>query len=162
MIPAGARVYVVDDDASFVRSALRLLASWEIQAEGFTSALDFLARGPDVGPACALVDLRMPGVNGLDVLEVLVEEGARLPVVLMSGHTDAESRVAALRSGAVDFVTKPVAEERLLAALERAFAEEAEAKDGAARDAGRPDAPPRRPERERFEPGGLAEPGFAP
>ena len=162
MIPADARVYVVDDDDSFVRSALRLLASWGIRAEGFTSALDFLARDPTDGPACALVDLRMPGVNGLELQEVLAEEGAWLPVVLMSGHTDAESRVAALCSRAVDFVTKPVAEERLLDALERAFAGAAEVTSGAARGGARPDVPPRRPERERFEPGGLAEADFAP
>lgn len=126
MIPEDARVYVVDDDASFVRSALRLLGSWGIHAEGFTSALDLLAREPAAGPACALVDLRMPGVNGLDLQEALVSARAGLPVVFMSGHTDAQSRVDALRSGAVDFVTKPVDEQRLLAALELAFAVGAE------------------------------------
>jgi len=133
MIP-GARVYVIDDDASFVRSALRLLASCGIRAEGFTSAREFLAHEPSGGPACALVDLRMPGVNGLDLQETLVRAGRTLPVVLISGHTDAQSGVDAMRSGAVAFLTKPVDEQRLLAALELAFAADVEGTDGASQD----------------------------
>lgn len=138
MIPDDARVYVVDDDASFVRSALRLLASWGILAEGFTSALEFLGRDPAAGPACALVDLRMPGVNGLDLQAALVAARAVLPVVFMSGHTDSQSRVDAMCAGAVDFVTKPVDEQRLLAALELAFAVEAELADRAPLEGARP------------------------
>jgi FixJ family two-component response regulator len=137
MIPDGARVYVVDDDASFVRSALRLLGSWGIPAEGFTSASQFLAREPCDGPACALVDLRMPGVSGLDLLEALVQTGRALPIVFMSGHTDAQSRVEAMRSGAVDFLTKPVDEQRLLESLEVAFAAGVEWTDRAPRDEAR-------------------------
>jgi FixJ family two-component response regulator len=122
MIPDGARVYVVDDDASFVRSVLRLLGSWGVTAHGFTSAGQLLACDPSVGLACALVDLRMPGVSGLDLQAALVRGRWALPVVFMSGHTDAQSRVDAMGSGAVDFLTKPVDEQRLLAALELAFA----------------------------------------
>jgi FixJ family two-component response regulator len=136
MIP-DARVYVIDDDASFVRSALRLFASCGIRAEGFTSAREFLAHEPGGGPACALVDLRMPGVNGLDLQETLVRAGRTLPVVFISGHTDAQSGVDAMRSGAVAFLTKPVDEQRLLAALELAFAAEVERTDRASPDGAR-------------------------
>jgi len=122
MIPDDARVYVVDDDASFVKSVVRLLTSYQIRAEGFTSASVFLDRAPDEGPACALVDLRMPGVNGIDVQEALQRERRELPVVFISGHTDAQSGVDAMRSGAVAFLVKPVDEQQLLAALELALA----------------------------------------
>ncbi|HUL59709.1 MAG TPA: response regulator [Anaeromyxobacteraceae bacterium] len=125
MIPDGARVFVVDDDASFVRSTLRLLASWGIEAEGFTSASEFLAHGPGDGPACALVDLRMPGVNGFDLQEALSRGRRSLPIVFMSGHTDAQPGVDAMLRGAIDFLTKPVGEQRLLAAVERALAADA-------------------------------------
>jgi FixJ family two-component response regulator len=134
MIPDGARVYVIDDDASFVRSVLRLLAAFGIGAEGFTSAREFLAHAPGGGPACALVDLRMPGVNGLDLQETLVRAGRSLPVVFISGHTDAQSGVEAMRSGGVAFLTKPVDEQRLLAALELSFAAEIERADGTSPD----------------------------
>ena len=136
MIP-DAHVYVIDDDASFVRSALRLLTSCGIRAEGFTSAREFLAHEPGGGPACALVDLRMPGVNGLDLQETLVRAGRTLPVVFISGHTDAQSGVDAMRSGAVAFLTKPVDEQRLLAALELAFGAEVERTDRASPDGAR-------------------------
>ncbi len=136
MIPDGARVYVVDDDASFVRSALRLLAACGIRAEGFTSARQFLAHEPGAGPACALVDLRMPGVSGLDLQAALAQARRPLPVVFISGHTDAQSGVEAMQSGAVAFLTKPVDEQRLLAALELAF--ELEQTERARRDEARP------------------------
>jgi two-component system response regulator FixJ len=163
MIPDDACVYVVDDDASFVRSALRLLASWGIHAEGFTSALEFLARRPAAGRACALVDLRMPGVNGLDLQEALVAARAALPVVFMSGHTDAQSRVDAMCSGAVDFLTKPVDERRLLAALELALADEAERDDRAPLERARPGPGlPRRAEETRPEErSAMREPGLS-
>jgi len=122
------RVFVVDDDASFVRSALRLLASWGIATEGFTSAAEFLARGLPEDRACALVDLRMPSVNGYDLLEALERAGRSLPLIFMSGHTDAALGAEAIRRGAVDFLTKPVDERLLLAAIERAL--DADAREG--------------------------------
>jgi FixJ family two-component response regulator len=122
MIPDDARVYVIDDDASFVRSVVRLLTSYAIGAEGFTSASEFLDRAPDEGPACALIDLSMPGVNGFEVQEALLRARRELPVVFISGHTDAQSGVDAMRSGAVAYLVKPVDEQQLLAALALAFA----------------------------------------
>jgi FixJ family two-component response regulator len=137
MIPDDARVYVIDDDASFVRSVVRLLTSYAIGAEGFTSASEFLDRAPDEGPACALIDLSMPGVNGFEVQEALLRARRELPVVFISGHTDAQSGVDAMRSGAVAFLTKPVDEQRLLAALELAFEAEVERTDRASPDEAR-------------------------
>jgi len=128
MSPHPPRVFVVDDDASFVRSALRLLASWGVAAEGFSSAAEFLERGLPDGRACALVDLRMPSVNGYELLEALERAGRPLPLIFMSGHTDAALGAEAIRRGAVDFLTKPVDEQLLLAAIERAL--DADAREG--------------------------------
>ena len=119
MIPEGARVYVVDDDVSFVRSALRLLRSWGIAATGFTDAAQLLAAVGGEAPACALVDIRMPGVSGFALQDALSRARVSLPLVFMSGHTDAELGADALRRGAIAFLTKPVDERRLLDAVER-------------------------------------------
>jgi FixJ family two-component response regulator len=128
MIPAGARVYVVDDDPSFVRSALRLLASWSVAATGFTSGRAFLDQLDGVAPACVLLDLRMPELSGLEIQAELALSERRLPVVFMSGHADVQAGIDALMLGAIDFVAKPVDEARLLAALERALAADVRAR----------------------------------
>lgn len=115
-------VYVVDDDAP-VRDALR----WLLEGEGYrvrnyASAEEFLnglASGP---PACAIVDLRMPGMSGLELQEALERRRIRLPLVFVTAHGDVPQAVIAMRRGAVDFVEKPFTDERLLDAVRRAFA----------------------------------------
>jgi FixJ family two-component response regulator len=121
MIPPGAKVYVLDDDAPFVRSTLRLLESWGLSAEGFTSPSTFLARDPGDAPACVLVDLRMPGMSGLEVQRALAATSRKVPVVFVSGHADVKAGVEAMKAGAVDFLPKPVEEHRLLDAVGRAL-----------------------------------------
>jgi FixJ family two-component response regulator len=120
-IPADGKVYVLDDDAPFVRSTLRLLDSCGLVAEGFTSASAFLAHEPRGAPACLLVDLRMPGMSGLEVQRALAATPRKLPVVFVSGHADVKAGVEAMKAGAVDFLPKPVEEERLLDAIRRAL-----------------------------------------
>jgi FixJ family two-component response regulator len=122
MIPGGARVYVLDDDPSFVRSTVRLLQAWNLAAEGFTSPTTFLAREPGDAPACVLVDLRMPEMSGLAVQRALLATPRKLPVVFLSGHADVQAGVEAMKAGAVDFLRKPVDEQSLLDAVQRALA----------------------------------------
>jgi FixJ family two-component response regulator len=121
---AVATAFVLDDDASFVRSTVRLLASWGYAAEGFTSAAAFLARETLPAPACLIVDQRMPGTSGLEVQRALSRSPRRLPVVFVSGHADVQTGVEAMKRGAVDYLPKPVDEQVLLEAIRRALAQD--------------------------------------
>ncbi len=123
----GATVYVLDDDPSFVRSTLRLLSSLEVFAEGFTSPATFLGRELGSGVACLILDLRMPGMSGLEVQRALADGPRPLPVIFVSGHADMQSGIEAMKAGAVDFLSKPVDERQLLEAVERALAADARA-----------------------------------
>jgi FixJ family two-component response regulator len=114
-------VFVVDDDASMRRSLERLLRSFGYAVEGYASAAAFLARPPASGIACLVLDLRMPGMDGLDLQGRLAARGDDLPVVFVSGHGDVPSSVRAMKAGALDFLTKPFDESVLRAAIERAL-----------------------------------------
>jgi FixJ family two-component response regulator len=116
-----ARVYVLDDDPSFVRSTVRLLESWGLLSQAFTSPAELLAQDLDRWPACLIIDLRMPGMSGLEVQRALSARRRKLPVIFVSGHADVQSGVAAMKLGAIDFFTKPVDEEQLIAAVDRAI-----------------------------------------
>lgn len=117
-------VYVVDDDASVRRSVGRLLRTAGYEVEAFASADDFLAHPPASEPGCLLLDLRMPGRNGLELQEALVAARKRIPIVFVTGHGDVTSSVRAMKGGAVDFLTKPYSVEDLLEAVARAMAKE--------------------------------------
>ena len=114
-------VYVVDDDASVRRGFERLLGASGFAVESFGAAEDFLETRVDEGPACLLLDIKMPGLSGLDLQVRLRETGRDLPIVFITGHGDIPSTVQAMRSGAVDFLPKPVAEESLLASVRRSL-----------------------------------------
>jgi FixJ family two-component response regulator len=133
LIAAGAKVFVIDDDKGFCTSMLRLLSSLGIQAEAFESARDFLAVAAADGAACALVDLKMPGVDGLELQDALVNSTRKLPVVFVSGAGEITESVKAMRAGAIDFLTKPVDEKHLLEAIERALAEDSRGTEERAR-----------------------------
>ena len=135
MIPEGAKVFVIDDDASFCSSMLRFLSSAGLPAEAFSSAREFLARGAADGPACALVDLKMPEVDGLELQDALERSPRKLRVIFVSGAGEISDSVKAMRAGAIDFLTKPVDEKRLLEAIERALAEDVRAREERARRA---------------------------
>ena len=126
-------IHVVDDDDS-LRSALqRLLAAAGYRVKTYASAGEFLLDPPADAPGCMLLDLRMPGPSGLDLQEALARHGIRLPVIFLSGQGDLATGVRAMKAGAVDFLSKPVEREPLLAAIARAL--QADAAQRAARGA---------------------------
>jgi two-component system response regulator FixJ len=115
-----ASVFIVDDDPA-VRAGLgALLEASGYAAEAFESAEDFLARPAPPAPGCVLVDVRMPGMSGLELQRELKRRAIALPVVVITGHGDIPMAVAALKAGAVDFLEKPFDSDALLAAVEQA------------------------------------------
>jgi FixJ family two-component response regulator len=120
--PATPLVFVVDDDASVRKSLVRLVKAAGYQAEAFASVRDFLARPPYEGPCCLVLDVRMPGLTGLDLQEALRAAGQRLSIVFITGYRDVPVSVKAMKGGAVDFLTKPVDEGTLLGAIQQAVA----------------------------------------
>ncbi|KYG03040.1 LuxR family transcriptional regulator [Sorangium cellulosum] len=124
----GPTVFVVDDDPSVLRALERLLRSAGYAVEGHASPEAFLERAPSERPGCVVVDLRMPGLGGLELQDELARRGCPLPIVFLTGHGDVSSSVRAMKAGAVDFLTKPCDDTDLLAAVERAIARDAEAR----------------------------------
>jgi FixJ family two-component response regulator len=119
---APALVSVVDDDPSVRRSLVRLVKGAGYRVEAFASAHEFLARPPEEGPACLLLDVRMPGLTGLDLQETLAIAAHSTSIIFITGYRDVRASVKAMKGGAVDFLTKPVNDEELLGAIERAVA----------------------------------------
>lgn len=114
------RVALVDDDAIVLRSVSRMLSLCGYDVTPFQSAAAFLASLDTGLPEMLLVDLRMPGIDGLALQSILMDRGIRIPTVFLSGHGDVATSVRAIRGGAVDFLEKPCDESALLASLERA------------------------------------------
>ena len=115
-------VLVVDDDLSVRKSLTRLLASADFMVEAFASAREFLAREPHEGPCCLVLDVRMPGLTGIELQETLAATGRRMSIVFVTGHADVPTSVKAMKAGAVDLLTKPVDVKDLIAAIRRAVA----------------------------------------
>ena len=115
-------VSVVDDDPSVRRSLARLVKGAGYRVEAFASAQEFLARPPDEGPACLLLDVRMPGLTGLDLQETLAIATHWTSIIFITGYRDVRASVKAMKAGAVDFLTKPIDDQELLGAIERAVA----------------------------------------
>jgi FixJ family two-component response regulator len=113
-------VHIVDDDAQVRAATSYLLSSKGYTTEIYASGAEFL-RDADLERGCILLDLRMPGMDGLEVQEELMSRGVLLPVVVISGHGDVGTAVKAMKLGAVDFLEKPYREEDLTAAVERAL-----------------------------------------
>jgi FixJ family two-component response regulator len=114
-------VFVVDDDASIRKGLVRLLRSAGYAADAFESAEAFLQNPPLEGHACVVLDMSMPGLNGLELQEAITARGWVIPIVFLTGRGTIPATVRAMKGGAVDFLTKPVDEEDLLAAVERAL-----------------------------------------
>jgi len=114
-------VFVIDDD-DLVRAAIQgLLKSVGLRAETFGTTQQFLAsRRPD-GPSCLVLDVRLPEVNGLDFQRQLADSGVRIPIIFITGHGDIPMSVKAMKSGAVEFLTKPFLDEDLLNAIHQAL-----------------------------------------
>lgn len=118
-----ATVFVVDDDKSVRKSLGRLLRSFGYDVELFASADEFLQRLPCEGVGCLVLDVQLPGLNGLELQEKLAGCHSMLPIVFITGHGDLSTGVRAMEAGASAFITKPFREETLLEAIDRALAE---------------------------------------
>lgn len=125
--PAPERtVYVVDDDPNLLRAVARLLRSHDYAVKTYPSASEFLSAGIPGGPACLLLDLNMPGMNGLELQQVIAEYQSRLPIVCISGKGDLPSAIRAMKGGALDFLTKPFDGDALVAAVDAALSRSVE------------------------------------
>ncbi len=114
-------VFVVDDDAS-IRAALdSLFRSVGLAVRSFGSAQEFLSEPPADGPACLVLDVRLPGMSGLDLQRQLAERDTALPIVVITGHGDIPMTVRAMRAGAVEFLSKPFRDQDLLDAVQQAL-----------------------------------------
>ena len=114
-------VFVIDDD-DLVRAAIQgLLKSVGLQAETFATTQQFLGCNRPDGPSCLVLDVRLPGVNGLDFQRQLADSGVRIPIIFITGHGDIPMSVKAMKSGAVEFLTKPFQDEDLLNAIHQAL-----------------------------------------
>jgi FixJ family two-component response regulator len=114
-------VFVIDDD-DLVRAAIQgLLKSVGLQAVTFETTQQFLGRKLPDGPSCLVLDVRLPGVNGLDFQRQLADSGVRIPIIFITGHGDIPMTVRAMKSGAVEFLTKPFQDEDLLNAIHQAL-----------------------------------------
>lgn len=110
-------IAVVDDDPSVVRALKRLLRSHAIGVETYGSAQEFLASLPGGFPKCLVVDLQMPGMNGLELHQHLVAKGLRIPAIIITAHGDQKMRERCEQAGAAAFLTKPLQQAALLAAI---------------------------------------------
>jgi len=116
-----AIISIVDDDASVRRSTVRLLGSSGLSAEAFASAGEFLQSSRAAGTRCLLLDVSMPGMDGLELQRHLVESGRRLPIVFISAQASEREERVALAAGAAGFLRKPVSKEALLNAIRMAL-----------------------------------------
>jgi FixJ family two-component response regulator len=121
-MPSGApMVFVIDDDAGVRASIQGLLKSVGLRSETFGSPQEFLGSKRQDGPNCLVLDVRLPGVNGLDFQRQLVDAGLQIPIIFITGHGDIPMTVRAMKSGAVEFLTKPFHDQDLLDAIHQAL-----------------------------------------
>ena len=124
-----ATVFVVDDDAPMRESLKNLIRSVGLRAELFASAQEFLrSKRPDV-PSCLVLDVRLPGLSGLDLQRRTTEAGMEIPIIFITGHGDIAMSVRAMKAGAVEFLTKPYRDQDLLDAIQQALERDRKARD---------------------------------
>ena len=119
--PDVATVFVVDDDAAVRTSIQGLLRSAKLRCASFATAEEFLRNKPPDGPSCLVLDVSLPGVNGLEFQRQLADAGVRIPIIFITGHGDIPMSVKAMKSGAVEFLTKPFQDQDLLDAIRQAL-----------------------------------------
>jgi FixJ family two-component response regulator len=116
-----ATVFVIDDDASVRASIQGLLKSTRLRCASFGTAEEFLRNKPPDGPSCLVLDVSLPGINGLDFQRLLRDAGIQIPIIFITGHGDIPMTVKAMKSGAVEFLTKPFQDQELLDAIRQAL-----------------------------------------
>src|ERR1700730_7583320 len=119
--PAKPIVFIVDDDSSMRQALARLFRSVDLEAEAFGSTAEMLRHSfPDV-PSCLVLDVRLPGLSGLDFQAELTKAGIKIPIIFMTGHGDVPMSVKAMKAGAVDFLTKPFRDQDMLDSVGQAI-----------------------------------------
>src|SRR4026207_664971 len=126
MISPSVTVFVIDDDESVRKSLKRLSDAAHPKTEVFKSASEFLSRSPHPGPSCIIVDVRMPGVTGIDLQKTLIDTGREEQLVFITAHGDIPMCAQAMKAGAVDFLPKPFKPKELLESVERALSRSSE------------------------------------
>jgi RNA polymerase sigma factor (sigma-70 family) len=114
-------VFIIDDDAGVRVGMQRLLKSVGLKSEAFATARDFLQRQTPDAPSCLVLDVRLPGISGLEVQRNLIEAGIHIPIIFITAHGDIPMSVKAMKSGAVEFLTKPYRDQDLLDAIQQAL-----------------------------------------
>ena len=127
--PAGSKVFIIDDDAAVRASIADLLQSAGLESETFETPQEFLRHEPAQGPSCIVLDLRLPGMDGLDVQRALAEANVTTPIIFVTAFADVPTTVKAMKSGAVEFLTKPFDDQELLEAICRALERDQVARD---------------------------------
>jgi FixJ family two-component response regulator len=126
---ADAMVFVVDDDTSLRESLKNLIRSVGLRVEAFASAQEFLrSKHPDV-PGCLVLDVRLPGLSGLDLQKRMAEADVEIPIIFITGHGDVPMTVQAMKAGAVEFLTKPFRDQELLDAIQQALERDRKARE---------------------------------
>lgn len=124
-LPAGANVFVIDDDEEIRASIQRLLKTVGLQGQTFARAQDFLQlKTPEV-PSCLVLDVRLPGMSGLEVQRQLVAAGINIPIIFISAHADVDMAVKAMKLGAVEFLTKPFRPQELVDVIQQTLQRDA-------------------------------------
>ena len=121
MTEADAIVFVVDDDESVRQSLKNLIGSVGLKVQAFASAQEFLRSQLTDVPGCLVLDVRLPGLSGLDLQKRMVEAGMEMPIIFITGHGDIPMTVRAIKAGAVEFLTKPFRDQDLLDAIQQAL-----------------------------------------
>ena len=121
MTPQEATVMVVDDDPSVRKALARLIQTAGFKVRTFTSAAEFLNPGPPGGLSCLLLDVRMPGLSGLDLQAELTKRKIQIPIIFMTGQGDIPTTVQAMKGGAADFLTKPLQDKDLIVLIREAI-----------------------------------------
>jgi FixJ family two-component response regulator len=117
-------VFVIDDDASVREALSSLFRSIGLRVELFTSTTEFLNTDPSTAPSCLVLDVRLPGVSGLDFQAELAKANMHIPIIFITGHGDIPMTVKAMKAGAVEFLTKPFRDQDMLDAVQLAFAKD--------------------------------------
>jgi FixJ family two-component response regulator len=122
MTPGDApKVFIIDDDAAVRASIQGLLKSVGLHSDSFGTTQEFLTSKRSDGPSCLVLDIRLPGMNGLDFQRQLADAGVQIPIIFITGHGDIRMTVRAMKSGAVEFLTKPFRDQDLLDAIHQAL-----------------------------------------